>query len=195
MHVLRCLAWAPALCQSDCLPYCHCNRHSLIGIPKLQGGIEKYLQEFPEGGFWQGKNFVFDKREAIGAGCFEGVGGIVQVAKDKAGKTAAPAKQAEDKGVVAQDATGESAKAKIAAEPILGRCCACECPWDRYVGKKKCAMCGVPVLLCVACSSARGMLDKASAKDKDGEAGKDATAAATAAATGGCLCGLSVCSK
>ena len=28
------------------------------GVYQLQGGIERYLQAFPEGGFWRGKNFV-----------------------------------------------------------------------------------------------------------------------------------------
>jgi hypothetical protein len=31
--------------------------------------------------------------------------------------------------------------------------------FQRYVGKKKCAMCGVPVLVCPVCSSARGLVD------------------------------------
>ena len=40
----------------------------------LQGGIEKYLQEFPDGGYWQGKNFVFDERVTVAGGCEEIVG-------------------------------------------------------------------------------------------------------------------------
>ena len=36
-------------------------------IVQLQGGIEAYLKKFPDGGFWKGKNFTFDKRTAIGA--------------------------------------------------------------------------------------------------------------------------------
>ena len=32
-------------------------------------------------------------------------------------------------------------------EEVLGRCCCCAAAWDRYIGKKKCRMCGVPVLL------------------------------------------------
>lgn len=37
--------------------------NEINGCFQLQGGVEKYLQEFPDGGFWRGKNFVFDKRE------------------------------------------------------------------------------------------------------------------------------------
>jgi len=29
----------------------------------VQGGIERYMKTFPEGGFWKGKNFLFDKRQ------------------------------------------------------------------------------------------------------------------------------------
>jgi hypothetical protein len=130
-------------------------------------------------------------------GCFEGVGGIVQSAKDKASKkTDAPVASAEvknrgekDTGAEANTAAkagdaGKSANAK--ADEVLGRCCACEVPWDRYVGKKKCAMCGVPVLLCVACSSARGMLDKA--QEDTSKGASTAAAASASATTGKCAC-------
>jgi predicted sulfurtransferase len=91
------------------------------GVYQLQGGIEKYLQEFPDGGHWRGKNFVFDKREAISADNHNGDGGVI---------------------------TRNSKDAKVET-----RCCLCSAPWDRYVGKKKCTMCGVPVLMCDACMS------------------------------------------
>ncbi|KAJ1420703.1 hypothetical protein B484DRAFT_351190, partial [Ochromonadaceae sp. CCMP2298] len=100
-------------------------------VYQLQGGIESYLQAFPEGGYWVGKNYVFDKREAIGT---------------EAGK-------------------------KGAAALVMGRCCVCCVPWDRYIGKKKCHTCGVPVLLCAACCSAKGMMDKGG-EGEQGEQGK-----------------------
>jgi predicted sulfurtransferase len=34
------------------------------GVFQLQGGIDKYFKEFPQGGFWSGKNYTFDKRFA-----------------------------------------------------------------------------------------------------------------------------------
>jgi predicted sulfurtransferase len=92
------------------------------GIYQLQGGIERYLQAFPDGGHWRGKNFVFDKREAISAENPTGDGGVVRKSKDS-------------------------------ATVIETQCCLCEKPWDRYIGKKKCDMCGVPVLVCAACLS------------------------------------------
>jgi predicted sulfurtransferase len=33
--------------------------HRVNGVYQLQGGIEKYLQEFPDGGFWQGKMICY----------------------------------------------------------------------------------------------------------------------------------------
>jgi len=29
----------------------------------VRGGIERYMKTFPEGGYWKGKNFLFDKRQ------------------------------------------------------------------------------------------------------------------------------------
>jgi len=36
----------------------------ITGVYQLQGGIDKYFKKFPGGGFWNGKNYVFDKRFA-----------------------------------------------------------------------------------------------------------------------------------
>mmetsp|Transcript_72901 Transcript_72901/g.211041 ORF Transcript_72901/g.211041 Transcript_72901/m.211041 type:complete len:175 (+) Transcript_72901:2-526(+) len=94
------------------------------GVYQLQGGIERYLKEYSNGGgFWTGKNFVFDKREAVSASNPKGDGGVV-------GK-----RKADD------------------SEKIASKCCVCGCPWDRYIGKKKCWTCGVPVLMCDKCMS------------------------------------------
>lgn len=45
------------------------------GVFQLKGGIEKYFKQFPDGGFWRGKNFVFDKREAVSVSNLDGDGG------------------------------------------------------------------------------------------------------------------------
>ena len=34
-------------------------------VAQLSGGIHRYLEEFPEGGHFKGKNFVFDQRVAV----------------------------------------------------------------------------------------------------------------------------------
>jgi predicted sulfurtransferase len=33
-----------------------------LGVFHIQGGIERYLKTFPNGGYWSGKNYLFDKR-------------------------------------------------------------------------------------------------------------------------------------
>ncbi len=40
-------------------------------------------------------------------------------------------------------------------EKLVSKCCVCSQPWDRYIGKKKCYTCGVPVLMCDRCQSTK----------------------------------------
>jgi hypothetical protein len=61
---------------------------------------------------------VFDKREAIGAGNVNGDGGVIK------GK-----RESDDKLLTWGT-----------------ECAKCKKPWDRYVGKRKCYTCGVPIL-------------------------------------------------
>ena len=44
-------------------------------------------------------------------------------------------------------------KKKSPDSDIMGNCCVCSKQWDRYIGKKKCFTCGVPVLMCDSCMS------------------------------------------
>lgn len=45
------------------------------GIYMVRGGIERYLKTFPEGGYWSGKNYLFDRRfEQVGAELHEHYG-------------------------------------------------------------------------------------------------------------------------
>jgi len=102
------------------------------GVYQLQGGIENYFKEHPDGGYWNGSNFVFDKREGVSIESGpEGVGGVVR--KEK----------------------GDKKKSKKEKEKSTtnGSCCVCKKGWDRYIGKKKCYTCGVPVLMCDGCMS------------------------------------------
>ena len=36
-------------------------------------------------------------------------------------------------------------------EPVISRCTACSIPWDKFRGKRRCPICGVPLLLCPDC--------------------------------------------
>lgn len=103
------------------------------GVYQLQGGIEAYLKQYPDGGYWRGKNFVFDNRESVSANNPNGDGGVVvKKSRDRRQKPNLPT-------------------TSHPTTDILTHCCICDKPWDRYIGKKKCSMCGVPVLVCDIC--------------------------------------------
>lgn len=121
---------------------------SVKGVYQLQGGIEKYMQTFPDGGYWQGKNFVFDKREAVGKYNVNGVGGVLTNNKKRK-----------------RDMDSSDMVSVRDTEEVLGHCCFCEAKWDRYIGKKKCRMCGVPILLCQNCCTKR--VDKIRSPEND----------------------------
>jgi hypothetical protein len=94
---------------------------NIQGVYQLQGGIDKYFKEFPDGGYWKGKNYVFDKRFSH----------------------APPKIDGELHGT-----TEDSKKTEV---DIMGKCESCEKPWDMYRGKRRCPTCGVPSLICRDC--------------------------------------------
>jgi hypothetical protein len=106
------------------------------------GGIDKYFKEFPDGGYWKGKNYVFDKRFAH--------------APPAAG---ASTMRTEDSVTVESRKEGEGSDAfqqsKKSTE-ILGKCECCGKPWDMFRGKRRCPTCGVPSLICRDCSEQEG---------------------------------------
>jgi UPF0176 protein len=52
----------------------HLKQLGVEEVYQLKGGVHKYLEAFPQGGEWNGKNFVFDKRVSEVFGCCCGVG-------------------------------------------------------------------------------------------------------------------------
>jgi predicted sulfurtransferase len=126
------------------------------GVYQLQGGVEAYMKEFPidspSQSCWRGKNFVFDKREAVSAGNLNGDGGVVDhTTNTHTGGTAANKSKEESskkKKKKKKDATDADADTVCV-------CCVCAKPWDRYIGKRKCMTCGVPVLMCDTCMSVK----------------------------------------
>ena len=69
---------AAELRDKKVLMYCtggvRCERASALlrasgvdDVSQLSGGIERYLESFPAGGLFQGKNYVFDRRGVVGA--------------------------------------------------------------------------------------------------------------------------------
>jgi len=50
------------------------KKHGVREVYQLRGGIHRYLEEYPTGGMFKGKNFVFDQRVTAGGGGGDVVG-------------------------------------------------------------------------------------------------------------------------
>ena len=97
---------------------------NIQGVYQLQGGIDKYFKEFPDGGHWKGKNYVFDKRFSHAPPKIDGK---------------------------IHGTTNDSTNKQQASVDVMGKCEACQKPWDMYRGKRRCPTCGVPSLICRDC--------------------------------------------
>jgi hypothetical protein len=97
-------------------------------VYELQGGIERYLKTYPEGGFWKGKNYLFDRR-------------MEQVPEGKAKSE-----------WVQDEVTNSNTSNDSNNHNNNAKCAVCRRKWTTYRGKFKCAspqgLCGVPVLVC-----------------------------------------------
>lgn len=105
------------------------------------GGIDKYFKEFPDGGYWKGKNYVFDKRFAH--------------APPAAAATATSAGTTEGNDEATdgdRTRTGDGSSSPVKSAPeVMGKCECCHKPWDMFRGKRRCPTCGVPSLICKEC--------------------------------------------
>ena len=115
------------------------------GVYQLQGGIDKYFRAFPEGGLWKGKNYVFDKRFSHAPPVVESIEREVKRHK-KDGIT----NNEEEK----KRKYGDEESNKTDTIQIMGNCEACQKPWDRYRGKRRCPTCDIPSLICKDCYDA-----------------------------------------
>ncbi len=105
------------------------RKRGVEDVSQLSGGIHRYLEEFPQmetddGGYFEGKNFVFDQRVALG-------GGNSSIAKT--------AKSLSQEGVNATQ--------------IVGSCVECTEPYDEISGSRVCSVCRDLVLICPKCVS------------------------------------------
>lgn len=116
------------------------------GVYQLQGGIDKYFKQFPDGGHWRGKNYVFDKRFAHAPPKIDGE--LHGRQKQFQGDSEDGNKDDIDKSIPAVAAENAT---KLPAQKIMGKCEACHKPWDMYRGKRRCPTCGVPSLICKDC--------------------------------------------
>ena len=109
------------------------------GVYQLQGGIDKYFKEFPDGGYWKGKNYVFDKRFShappkVDAMLHSGAGGKhgLEAAGDNESGVLKTETKGKDNGEAGGDTKREDKRdgkddTKI---DIMGQCEACHKPWD-----------------------------------------------------------------
>ena len=110
---------------------------NIQGVYQLQGGIDKYFKAFPQGGWWKGKNYVFDKRFSH----------------------APPAIENHKRNTTTTTTTTEESS-KMEQEQKMGQCTSCSKPWDMYRGKHRCPTCGVPSLICRDCHERVNKRDK-----------------------------------
>ena len=122
------------------------------GVYQLQGGVDKYFKKFPEGGWWEGKNYTFDKRFAHAPPAVEEKERAAKVAEISDGAEAKTDTDATDR-LKGNDKWSGDGEEKQAGAP-MGKCEACSKPWDMYRGKRRCPTCGVPSLICRQCMEA-----------------------------------------
>ena len=96
-------------------------------VVQLKGGIHRYLEAFEDGGYFGGKNFVFDRR-------------LVQ--PTPAG-TCLPAEQA-------------GGREGGGASEVVGRCVECQSAWDTVDWERVCSVCRGLVMICDSCFARRG---------------------------------------
>lgn len=57
----------------------------------------------------------------------------------------------EEPGQGPDSTSGVRADDVAITDPVISRCTACSAPWDKFRGKRRCPICGVPLLLCPDC--------------------------------------------
>jgi hypothetical protein len=145
-------------------PSTHLQTLTLIHI-HTQGGIHRYLEEFPEGGHFKGKNFVFDGRVSVPAVTTSAVPGS---SDDVINESADPShtsyvnslehdnpekitEVAANSSCIASDLESDPSSSMIVPD-VVGRCVDCSCPYDRFSGLVVCTVCRLPVLVCDVCA-------------------------------------------
>ncbi len=122
------------------------------GVYQLRGGIHKYLEEFPDGGLYRGKNFVFDRRGAMEAP------GVAAAAAAAAAAAVAVATDADTNtnntgghGDCSSSLALENANARKRRAAGVGSCANCAAAYDTLRGDRVCTVCRDSVLICDAC--------------------------------------------
>jgi predicted sulfurtransferase len=123
---------------------------NIKGVYQLQGGIDKYFKEFPDGGRWVGKNYTFDKRCAHEP--VETITTDSSMSGDRTTKDIESHHLTDDEPDASNTAPVTLFNEQKSDNLPLGKCASCLKPWDNYGGKPcRCPTCGVPNLICKDC--------------------------------------------
>ena len=108
-------------------------------VNQLSGGIHRYFEHFPDGGYFRGKNFVFDARVAI--------------APPGAERSKVDTEESEDDVGVGtfRDKESSSKRQKNDLSEVVGLCGICESPFDRPRAEDVCCVCKAVCLVCDSC--------------------------------------------
>ena len=139
-------------------------------VYQLQGGIHRYLEAYPDGGHFRGKNFVFDGRVSMtggGGGKGDDKGGVIDGATSRADAgadavlgTSSGIGIGTDVGVALTGSdevmgTEDTAAGRGVEVEVVGRCLDCAAPFDQFSGRVVCTVCRLPVLVCPQCRDER----------------------------------------
>jgi len=101
------------------------RKRGVQDVSQLSGGIHRYLEQFGSGGFFKGKNFVFDQRVAMEPEDVDrnegGDGELTHTDKDQNQNW------------------------------VVGKCLECKSPFDEISGSRLCTVCRDLVLICREC--------------------------------------------
>ena len=136
------------LCNKKVLMFCtggiRCEKASAIlrsrgveDVSQLRGGIHRYLEEFPsnQGGFFRGKNFVFDNR--------------VSVPSDTASTDTLTTLTSN----VSIEESEQRSSSTTLTSFVVGRCVECTSPYDELSGTRICSVCRDFVVVCPDCAA------------------------------------------
>jgi hypothetical protein len=115
-----------------------------------------YKEAYPDGGFWKGLNYVFDRREVHGATATTKTAD--DATEDAAGGSeySSLSKPRHDYGSVTNGSVptiNSTATNNNNDKNIISTCVICDQKWASYQGKRKCAKCRMLVLVCNLCQS------------------------------------------
>ncbi|KAL7568452.1 hypothetical protein ACA910_012164 [Epithemia clementina (nom. ined.)] len=125
---------------------------SVQQVKHLKGGIHKYLEEYGRDGLWQGKNFVFDARQASSAEETRlGKQGIAVLPLSSSSLTTNECLPEKSDHVALPSPVGCDGSEDV----VVGKCLYCQAPYDTFGAHCVCAVCRELVLICTTCQTQR----------------------------------------